>query len=416
MSQEKAAEIIDLNASREAVENADSVAAALSGARRAAGLSLAVVSDATKVKIDHLEAIEASDFGALPAAPYAIGFVKSYAQFLGLDAEMVAGRFKTEIQADAPPPAPVSEHPGPASPAAGEGARMASIFGVIAILVFAVWIVVQIAGSAEDSRNNAANGAGEQRVRIGAAPAPAPQPRAREELPAPVAVETAAAPAPADGPAEVSSDVPADAAGDEIAAAGAPNVPTSEAPAPPVGQSGPVSVQGPEAPVDERPVETAIAVQPEETPAALVEAAVTEAFVAPTENRVGNRDADALVLSDAAPAPVERPAEPVERAAAETAPQPQPAPEIVDARLVRSIAPQYPNRCARSSAPLESVTVMFDVTAQGRAANIRVIDSTNGCFDNAAVSTLQRWRFDPKTVDGAPRPDLGKQATLNFRR
>jgi len=93
-----------------------------------------------------------------------------------------------------------------------------------------------------------------------------------------------------------------------------------------------------------------------------------------------------------------------------------PEPVIVEAMLLRSIAPQYPNRCARNAAELERVTVLFDVTVQGRPANLRVADTSNSCFDSAAISTLRRWRFDPKTVDGAARADLGKRATLNFRR
>ena len=89
-------------------------------------------------------------------------------------------------------------------------------------------------------------------------------------------------------------------------------------------------------------------------------------------------------------------------------------PVVVSAALTASVAPVYPESCA--GGVLESVTVVFDITPAGRAANARVASSTNACFEAAALSAVGQWRFSPRTVDGAPVVDAGKRATLNFRR
>ncbi len=89
---------------------------------------------------------------------------------------------------------------------------------------------------------------------------------------------------------------------------------------------------------------------------------------------------------------------------------------IVESRLTRSDAPTYPDRCARGARAVESVTIIFDVGASGRAVNARVESSSNACFEGEALRALGRWRFDPRTVDGQPAAEAGKRATLNFER
>ncbi len=46
----------------------------------------------------YLEAIEKGDFDSLPGTAYAIGFLRTYADFLGLDGEQIVERFKHEVQ------------------------------------------------------------------------------------------------------------------------------------------------------------------------------------------------------------------------------------------------------------------------------------------------------------------------------
>src|SRR5512135_1067269 len=62
----------------------------LRAAREANGLTLEQAFKATRIKFSYLEAVEANQFDALPGPVQARGFVRSYANFLGLDGEHVA--------------------------------------------------------------------------------------------------------------------------------------------------------------------------------------------------------------------------------------------------------------------------------------------------------------------------------------
>lgn len=66
-------------------------------ARLRRGDDLATVSRALKIRKDHLEALEEDRLEALPGRTYAVGFVRSYADYLGLDAVQCVERFKAEI-------------------------------------------------------------------------------------------------------------------------------------------------------------------------------------------------------------------------------------------------------------------------------------------------------------------------------
>jgi cytoskeleton protein RodZ len=69
----------------------------LRAARLRRGDDLATVSKALKIRKDHLEALEEDRLDALPGRTYAVGFIRSYADYLGLDAPKCVERFKAEI-------------------------------------------------------------------------------------------------------------------------------------------------------------------------------------------------------------------------------------------------------------------------------------------------------------------------------
>lgn len=69
----------------------------LRAARLRRGDDLASVSRALKIRKDHLEALEEDRFDQLPGRAYAIGFIRSYADYLGLDPVQSVERFKLEI-------------------------------------------------------------------------------------------------------------------------------------------------------------------------------------------------------------------------------------------------------------------------------------------------------------------------------
>jgi cytoskeleton protein RodZ len=69
----------------------------LRGARMSRGEDLASVSRVLKIRKEHLEALEDDRLNALPGRTYAVGFVRAYADYLGLNAADAVERFKAEI-------------------------------------------------------------------------------------------------------------------------------------------------------------------------------------------------------------------------------------------------------------------------------------------------------------------------------
>ncbi len=66
----------------------------LKNARIQSGITLEHIEEETKIRRLYLEAIENENFDVLPPRVYAIGFVKKYARFLGLDENELAVEFK----------------------------------------------------------------------------------------------------------------------------------------------------------------------------------------------------------------------------------------------------------------------------------------------------------------------------------
>lgn len=66
-------------------------------ARQRKGEDLAMISSVLKIRKDYLDALEESKFDAIPGRAYTIGFVRAYAQYLGLDPRECVERLKMEI-------------------------------------------------------------------------------------------------------------------------------------------------------------------------------------------------------------------------------------------------------------------------------------------------------------------------------
>jgi TonB family protein len=61
------------------------------------------------------------------------------------------------------------------------------------------------------------------------------------------------------------------------------------------------------------------------------------------------------------------------------------------------------------------VVVRYDVSADGRVDNVRVVDAEpRGIFDEAAVQAVSRWRFRPPHRDGEAQAVAGLQSRLEF--
>ncbi len=72
------------------------VGEALRGAREALGLAVEDIALVTRVRAQHLDALESFELERLPARPFAVGYLRAYALALGLDPETVVARFRAE--------------------------------------------------------------------------------------------------------------------------------------------------------------------------------------------------------------------------------------------------------------------------------------------------------------------------------
>ncbi|WP_435418469.1 helix-turn-helix domain-containing protein [Parerythrobacter aurantius] len=74
----------------------------LRAAREAQGMTLEHVASKTRIPLRHLQAIEAGDFGALPARTYAVGFARSYAKAVALDDKAIVEQVRSELGVEGP--------------------------------------------------------------------------------------------------------------------------------------------------------------------------------------------------------------------------------------------------------------------------------------------------------------------------
>jgi cytoskeletal protein RodZ len=72
------------------------------GAREARGLSLSDVAERLHIRSVYLAAIEDEDWHVIGAPVYVRGFMRTYARFLGLDAEAAVARFSSSVPAGTP--------------------------------------------------------------------------------------------------------------------------------------------------------------------------------------------------------------------------------------------------------------------------------------------------------------------------
>ena len=63
-------------------------------ARDERGLAIEAISDATKVPVRHIRALEAGEYGELPGGVFRRGFVRSYLNALGLEEDVWMQRFE----------------------------------------------------------------------------------------------------------------------------------------------------------------------------------------------------------------------------------------------------------------------------------------------------------------------------------
>ena len=76
--------------------NIGSIGQKLEAARRAKGVTVSEAGQATKIMSKYIESMEADDFGALSAPVYVKGFIRMYAQYLGLESETLVNEYLSQ--------------------------------------------------------------------------------------------------------------------------------------------------------------------------------------------------------------------------------------------------------------------------------------------------------------------------------
>ena len=90
------------------------VAEQLRQAREKQNLTVHQAAELTKIKTDHIRALEAGQFDAFTASVYIRGFVRTYARYLKLDEQRLLADLDIELgQMSAAPPGPENQSPVP---------------------------------------------------------------------------------------------------------------------------------------------------------------------------------------------------------------------------------------------------------------------------------------------------------------
>lgn len=277
------------------VDEFGTAGAYLSAAREAGGESVAEVAERTRIRPDFIAAIEANDVGALPTAAFAVGFVRTYAEHLGLDADAVVKRFRDDIGGR--PSDDLTRAADAATPAVAEEARARprlSFLAVLGVIAFMIWCAYEIT-----------------------------RPRQAGDPPS-----------------------------------GPPGLPTMQSQSP----AGPrlVGARG------------------------TLDATSFDA-----------QDPTVVNLGAFRPADV---------------------PAMIDAKALQTLEPIYPRACVPEAEAEETVVVGYTITAAGTVVAERIVEASNACFRRASLNAVRRWRFKPRTVDGAPTPAYEMRHTFTFKR
>jgi cytoskeleton protein RodZ len=122
-------------------------------ARQSVGGDIDRIGAALRIRPAYLEAIEEGRHGELPGPTYVLGFVRSYADFLGLDGAEAVRRFKAEIggidnKADLAFPMPLAERSVP-------GGAMLLAALILAVCGYGIWYYVSASDHTRPERMSA---------------------------------------------------------------------------------------------------------------------------------------------------------------------------------------------------------------------------------------------------------------------
>lgn len=140
-------------------------------ARTALKLELEDIAERSRIPLRHLEAIETSNYDALPAAPYSVGFAKTFARMVGLDGDEIASDFRAE-RGDMLVQRPEYTPFEPADPSRVPPSLLAMIALGTAIVLLVAYLLWRGTGASEERQRLAAGTSPDVVATAPAKPAP----------------------------------------------------------------------------------------------------------------------------------------------------------------------------------------------------------------------------------------------------
>jgi hypothetical protein len=149
-------------------------------ARTRREIELSEVEAATRIRRRFLRAMEREEWDALPGGVYTRGFIRTYANFLGLDGERLADDYRREVEgAQSPEPPVAASAPQPTSDAGLRVSRLPLVLavgGVILVAAVAILVIPGGEGGNGANRSPAARHVSRQAGARGERPASAERP------------------------------------------------------------------------------------------------------------------------------------------------------------------------------------------------------------------------------------------------
>lgn len=118
------------------------------------GLSPQAVSERLHIRARYIMAMEEGRYDLMPAKAYARGYMHSYAEFLGMDADEVVARCFAQVAATPTPPTPATRHmPSPRAALTNTPWRSYAITAIVilGVLLLATQLTSLLASSSAES-------------------------------------------------------------------------------------------------------------------------------------------------------------------------------------------------------------------------------------------------------------------------
>jgi cytoskeleton protein RodZ len=128
-------------------------------ARMRQKIDIADVEAATKIRAKYLRALENEEFGLLPGTTFVKTFLRTYAEYLGLDAQLLVEEYRVQHEPRGEEIAPIgatspggrrARRSGPPVGPPGPGA----VFAAVVVLLLALFLVLGLTGEDQDDGGN----------------------------------------------------------------------------------------------------------------------------------------------------------------------------------------------------------------------------------------------------------------------